>query len=195
MNFVTPTDWKSEVWWRKRSVDERLYHMHLPRRIVELGMSADPPSLPFYKNWKPGNSLFIQGPSGSGKSILAAEMLDALIRAHEVSGRWVEADDYIDMLKDSFDNDGLLPEMYSSPHLVKYIKGVFDIVVIDGLGDERLTDFAKHELGSLVRKRHDRMKTTIITSRLSMADVKDRYDTRLASVLADFDLETLGRGR
>jgi DNA replication protein DnaC len=111
-----------------------------------------------------------------------------------VSGRWVEADDYIEMIKDSFDNDGLLPEMYSSPHVVKYVKGVFDVVVIDGLGEERLTEFASHELGSLIRKRFDKQKATIITSRLSLQDIKNRYGSRLANPLADFDLE-VARGR
>lgn len=194
-HFTTPLDWKSEVWWRNRPLDERLFHLHLPERIVAMGMSADPPPLDYFKNWKPGDNLFIHGPSGSGKTQMASEILDALVRAHKVSGRYIGADPYIEMLKDSFDNDGLLPEMYSSPHLVKYVKGVFDIVVVDGLGDERLTDFAQHELGGLIRQRHDRMKSTIVTSRLNIGDISNRYTGgRLAAVLADFSMETT-RGR
>lgn len=193
MNYTTPLEWKSEQWWRNRPIDERLFHMHLPPRLA--GMPADVPDIDYLQNWQMGDSLLIYGQSGTGKSELAADVLDALVSRPLVSGRWVEADDYIEMIKDSFDNDGLLPEMYSSPHLVKYIKGVFDVVVIDGLGDERLTDFAKHELGSLIRKRHDRMKSTIITSRLSLADIRDRYDARLATVLADFSMETTTRAR
>lgn len=186
MNYSTPIEWKSEAWWRNRSKDERLFHLHIPKRIYENMGEWDP--IQFEGN------LFIQGPSGSGKSLIAAKTVSTIVDTQQVSGRWIEADDYIEMIKDSFDNDGLLPEMYSSPHLVKYVKGVFDIVVIDGLGEERLTEFASHELGSLIRKRFDKQKTTIITSRLSPQDIKNRYGSRLATPLADFEYEVL-RGK
>jgi hypothetical protein len=197
MNFDTPLDWKSELWWRKRPAEERLYHLHLPKRISEglPGPRGQEVTWPVYSTLPSG--VLIQGPSGSGKSLKAAALLQSLVLGRELSGRWVEADDYIDMIKESFNNDGLLPDMYSSPHLVKYIKGPFDVVVLDGLGEERLTDFAVHELGSLIRKRHDRMKCTIITSRLTLGDIKHKYGERLGTVLADFEVENMGgrRGR
>jgi DNA replication protein DnaC len=183
--YFVPMEWKSEQWWNHRPLEERLFHLHLPARIKE--QLRDGAIDPYCATWEPGKSLLIAGKSGTGKSFQAADILDGLIRTHPISGRWVEADDYIDMIKDSFDNDGLLPEMYSSPHLVKYIKGVFDVVVLDGLGEERLTEFAAHELGSLIRKRFDRMKSTIITSSLTLVDIKHRYGSRLAAALADFD--------
>lgn len=189
MTFTTPIEWKSEAWWRNRSVEERLFHTHIPKRIRE--------NMDGWHHCAHGHdlpNLFIHGPSGSGKSLIAASTLLHLVKEHECSGRWIEADDYIEMIKDSFDNEGLLPEMYSSPHLVKYIKGVFDVVVIDGLGEERLTEFASHELGSLIRKRYDKQKATIITSRLSLQDIKNRYGSRLATPLADFGHEVL-RGK
>ena len=184
MNFTTPLEWKSEAWWRNRSTEERLFHLHIPKRIR--GVKSKP-SLEV----EPDTNLFIQGPSGSGKSLLAANLLTTLIEDHKVSGRWIEADEYVEMIKDSFDNDGVLPEMYSSPHIVKYVKGVFDILVLDGLGEERNTEFASHELGSLIRRRYDRMKVTIITSRLSMQDIKSRYGARLANPLSEFEFEVI----
>lgn len=194
MNYDTPLDWKSELWWRKRPVEERLFHIHLPRRI-EAQLIGKNSAVAVQKTWTMPPSLLIQGPSGSGKSLRAAELVTAYTTSLDLSGRWVEADDYVEMIKESFNNDGLLPDMYSTPHLVKYIKGSFDVLVLDGLGEERLTDFAVHELGSLIRKRHDRMKCTIITSRLSLGDIKHKYGERLGTVLADFDVETCGTGR
>ena len=193
--FQTPTDWKSAQWWRNRTSDERLFHLHIPRRIVD-EVEGSRRIIPteaqsFLDDWTPRLHLLIQGRVGTGKSYTAAMVARELIQSHPVSGRWVEADDYIDMLKDSFDNEGLLPEMYSSPHLIKYIKRVFDIVVIDGLGEERLTEFASHELGSLIRKRYDQNLSTIITTRLPLMDIRHRYGRRLANVLEDFRLETL----
>lgn len=194
--YTTPTDWKSENWWRNRPTDERLFHLRIPNRVLqESAALAEAEELqylqPFVDSWETGGNIFLQGASGKGKSCCAAYLLGCIVAKYKVSGRWIEADDYIEMLKDSFDSDGVLPEMYSSPYLIKYIKGVFDVVVIDGLGDERLTEFAAHELGSLIRKRYERQKATIITSRLSMNDIKDRYGSRLASPLADFELKTI----
>lgn len=189
MKYETPLDWKSELWWRKRPVEERIHHIHINPRIAHHGYSADKPNLPYLDNWQPGDSLLITGKTSTGKSTLAAEVVDWLVRNHEVSARWIDTDDYIEMLKDSFDDDGDLPEMYSTPHLIKYVKGVFDIVVVDGLGEERRTEFASHELGSLIRRRYDRMKSTIVTSTLGLPDIKARYGERLASPLADFALQ------
>ena len=193
MSYSTPLEWKSEAWWRNRSKDERLFHLHIPKRIYE-NMDGWEPMDIMGGNDMPSVNLFINGPSGAGKSLIAAKTLSTVVGKCQVSGRWIEADDYIEMIKDSFDNDGLLPEMYSSPHLVKYVKGVFDVVVIDGLGEERLTEFASHELGSLIRKRFDKQKTTIITSRLSPQDIKNRYGSRLATPLSDFEYEVV-RGK
>lgn len=186
--FETPLEWKSEIWWQNRSLDERLFHLHLPTRIVGQGMRMDVAhEYDYFKGWSTGRSLLITGLPGTGKSTAAAEILDALTREYQIAGRWVEADDYIEMIKDSFDNDGSLPEMYSSPHIIKYLK-VWDIVVIDGLGEERKTEFAQHELGSLIRKRYDRNKSTIITSSLKFKDIIDRYGQRVATALTDFDV-------
>lgn len=186
--FETPLDWKSEVWWRKRPVEERLWHMHIPPRIR--GDLRDDQA------WTPGRNLLLHGPAGTGKSRRAADYLTNAVREHDLSGRWIAADDYIEMIKDSFgSDDGLLPDMYHSPYMVKNIKGVFDVVVIDGLGEERLTDFAAHELAGLIRRRFNHMKSTIVTSTLTLDDIKNRYSERLASALADFDMESTSRGR
>lgn len=140
--------------------------------------------------WVPTDTI-LQGDVGYAKSVEALRMVVGAVGDPnmQVSGRWIDADDYIEMLKDSFgSDDGNLPSMYSSPYLVKYVKGTFDVLVLDGLGEERKTEFAQHELGSLIRKRFDRGKVTIITTTLSMSDIVARYGKRLGAVLADFEL-------
>lgn len=186
-----PIDWRSPAWWRNLPEDDRLGFMKIPKRIKQQALDASLSDSGFLSGWEPGVNLYIQGPSGSGKSTKAAWLLHELVSNHQVSGRWVDPDRYIDMLKDSFDNDGLLPVEYGSPYTVKNIKAVFDVVVLDGLGEERLTDFAAHEIGSLIRNRFDNMRTTIITSRLSIEDIKRRYSERLATPMAEFDLEVM----
>jgi DNA replication protein DnaC len=75
--------------------------------------------------------------------------------------------------------------MYSSPYLIKYIQGVFDVVVLDGVGQERETEFANHEIGSLIRRRYEDMRTVIITSTLSTMDFVRRYGDRVKSAVMD----------
>lgn len=120
-------------------------------------------------------------------------MMTSVMSAHQLSGRFVSSDRYVEMLKDQFDNDNQLPEMYAMPHLIKYIKGVFDIVVVDGLGEERLTEFAQHELGSLLRQRYEDCRSTIITTSLTSSDLVKRYGQRISGVIGDMTRVELTR--
>lgn len=181
--YETPAVWKSERWWRNRPVDERIYHARVPRRVERLH-----PEGQFIEDWTPVDTI-VMGDAGYDKSLEAYHMLMAAMVNEQCSGRWIEADDYIEMLKDSFgSDDGNLPDMYSTPYLIKYIKSTFDVLVLDGLGEERKTDFAQHELGSLIRKRYDREKVTIITTTMTMSDIVARYGQRVGAVIADFEL-------
>lgn len=185
--YPTPTEWKSENWWRNRSPEERLFHAKIPprlsRRSDDVVLNTD--CLSWLSDYEPGSSLYIYGRPGSGKSTIAQELLKRLVTEHPLSGRFVSADRYLEMLKDQFDNENLLPSMYSSPYLIKYIQGVFDVLVLDGVGQERETEFANHEIGSLIRRRYEDMRTVIITSTLTTLDFTRRYGDRVKSAITD----------
>lgn len=184
--FQAPLDWKSANWWRNRQEDERLFHAKVPKRLKSFNMEDFPaPINKWLGSYEAGASLFIHGKTGTGKSVLAKCLLEHLIKTNTLSGRFVSSDGYIEMLKDQFDNDNTLPDMYSMPHLVKYIQGVFDVVVFDGVGQERETDFATHEIGSLLRRRYEDMRTVIITTELSTLDFIRRYGDRVKSTVND----------
>lgn len=185
-----PTEWKSARWWQNRSVEERLTWAHLPPRWASAEYDTDQisnataNSIASFLTGK-SNGLFLHGPSGSGKTPIAVGLLNKIICADKVSGRFITAERYVEMLKDQFDNDNELPEMYSMPHIVKYLKGVFDIVVLDAVGQERATEFSYHEVGSLLRRRNEDCRTTIVTTHLSPTEFIRRYGDRVASVLED----------
>lgn len=186
--FPTPTDWKSENWWRNRPTDERVFHAKIPPRLAKIDFDSTHITtdvMAWLSDYEPGNSLYIHGRPGSGKSVLAQEVLRRVITSHPLSGRFVSADRYLEMLKDQFDNDNLLPSMYSSPYLIKYIQGVFDVLVLDGVGQERETEFANHEIGSLIRRRYEDMRTVIITSTLSTMDFTRRYGDRVKGAVME----------
>ena len=182
--FITPTDWKSATWWQNRSVEERLFHARFPKRYGDTDSGLNPEVQRWAAGYQPGDSLLLYGASGVGKTTTAVTALTTLINAGKVSGRFVSADTYIEMLKDQFGgSDNLLPEMYSTPYLVKYIQGVFDVVIVDGLGQERETEFAIHEIGSLLRRRFDDMRSTVITTTLSPMNLIRRYGERVSGVV------------
>jgi DNA replication protein DnaC len=183
--FQTPTDWKSAAWWRNRSPEERLFHSKIPRRFADCEDITNPKIANWVMDYKQGDSILIQGKPGTGKSTMAQAVLRTLVLDNPLSGRFVTSDRYIEMLKDQFDNDNLLPEMYSSPYLINYIQGVFDIVVLDGVGQERETEFSIHEIGCLIRRRHEDMRTTIITTTLGVSDFTRRYGDRVKSAVLD----------
>ena len=183
-HYPTPTEWKSARWWQNRPELERLFHSRIPQRY-DKPYGTEVPAI--IQNWvgayTPGASLLITGRSGTGKTELSARILRRLLEQHKWSGRFCTADGYVEMLKDQFDNDNLLPEMYSTPYLVKYIQGVYDVVVLDGVGQERETDFASHEIGSLLRRRYNDMHTLIITTSLSVLDFSRRYGSRVEAAV------------
>jgi DNA replication protein DnaC len=183
-NFPTPTDWKSAAWWRNRSNEERLFHAKIPARFRNLEVDIHPVAAHWINNYAEGDSLFIHGKPGTGKTVLAQEVLRHLI-AKGMSARFVSADQYIEMLKDTFDSDNLLPEMYSSPYLVKYIQGVFDVVLLDGVGQERETEFSVHEIGSLIRRRYENVRSVIVTTTLGITDFNRRYGDRVKSAVLE----------
>lgn len=191
-----PTDWKSNRWWQNRSAVERIAWASLPTRwrsisFDDVGIPTRPKAQTskWLDEYSPGDpGLFITGPSGTAKTILAQAMLKELFIDHSVSGRFVSADRYVEMIKDQFDNDNELPEMYAIPHLVKYIQGLFDIIVLDGVGQERSTEFSQHEIGSLIRRRYEDGRTTIITTALSVADFVRRYGQRVSAVTEELTL-------
>lgn len=184
-----PIEWKSPQWWRNRPVEERLQFIRPGKRLLDV--LDDPTDCDEWMDFELGENYLIMGPSMRGKSRKAVAMARDLVRCHDVSARFITTEQYIEGLKDSFDNEGLLPIEYSSPYTIKNIKGVFGVLVLDGLGDERKTEFAAHEIGTLIRTRYDKMLTTIVTTRLSMPDIVNRYGERLASPLAEFNMEMM----
>lgn len=183
--FPVPTDWKSEKWWNNRSVEERLYHLKIPKRWADLTVDLPKPVQDWLERYQYGASLYIYGPSGAGKTAVAQTLLKQLVARHQLSGRFVSSEKYIEMLKDSFENDGLLPEMYSTPYLLKYLQGTYSVVLLDSVGNERETEFSAHEVGSLIRRRNEDLRSLIITTTLSVVDFTRRYGDRVSGSIND----------
>lgn len=132
--------------------------------------------------------LYIVGQRGVGKTHLATAILKDHILNHP-KGYGI---DY-----------KLLPDMISVTDLIMRIKatfakdseeseeGVLDhysnckTLILDDLGTEKPTEWAVSTLYLIVDRRYRDMRKTIITSNLSLKEIAERLDDRIASRLAE----------
>ena len=121
-------------------------------------------------------NLFFYGTVGTGKSFLsccvAKELMD---RGNLVI--YFSASQLFDTLsKSTFDKDsaealsGISEDIYDC-----------DLLIIDDLGTELTNAFVSSRLFSCLNNRHMRKKATIITTNLSLGELRDRYSDRIFS--------------
>lgn len=133
--------------------------------------------LPNFKNIN--TNLLFYGNSGTGKTFLswciAKELLD---KGHLVI--YKTADELLRALKDvKFNNDTDLENLLIN----------CDLLIIDDLGSEQITDFSSSELFTLINKKILKNKKMIISTNLSLPLISKRYSERISSrIIGEFKL-------
>ena len=133
--------------------------------------------LPKFKN--SNTNLLFYGNSGTGKTFLswciAKELLD---RGFLVV--YKTADDLLRALRDiKFNNDTDLENLLIN----------CDLLIIDDLGSEQITDFSSSELFTLINKKILKNKKMIISTNLTLPLISKRYSERISSrIIGDFKL-------
>ena len=131
----------------------------------------------FVKSFNKGyRNLFFYGTVGTGKSFLSCCVAKELIdRGNLVL--YFSASQLFDILsKSTFDKD--------SPEAVAGISDDIcgcDLLIIDDLGTELTNSFVSSQLFSCLNSRYLRKKATIITTNLSLGELRDRYSDRIFS--------------
>ena len=133
--------------------------------------------LPNFKN--SNTNLLFYGNSGTGKTFLswciAKELLDkGFIVVYKTS------DDLLRALKDiKFNNDTDLENLLIN----------CDLLIIDDLGSEQITDFSSTELFTLINKKILKNKKMLISTNLSLPLISKRYSERISSrIIGEFKL-------
>ena len=133
--------------------------------------------LPTFKN--SNTNLLFYGNSGTGKTFLswciAKELLD---RGFLVV--YKTADDLLRALRDiKFNNDTDLENLLIN----------CDLLIIDDLGSEQITDFSSSELFTLINKKILKNKKMLISTNLTLPLISKRYSERISSrIIGDFKL-------
>ena len=131
----------------------------------------------FIKNFNSDyHNLFFYGTVGTGKSFLSGCVAKELIESgHSVI--YFSANGLFDLLsKNSFDykNRDELRDTYADLYQC-------DLLIIDDLGTELTNQFVTSQLFALLNERHMGKKATIISTNLSLEELRNRYSDRIFS--------------
>ncbi len=134
----------------------------------------------------PSGWLYLAGPTGVGKTHLAAAIVgESIAQGREVLFRFVP--DLLDDLRRSYGPSG----SKSFDHTFSQVRDV-DVLILDDLGAEASTAWAEEKLYQLIVHRHDAMMPTVFTSRTALESISDsetrittRYSEAIVSRLSD----------
>jgi len=123
-----------------------------------------------------GEGLFFTGPNGTGKTHLAVAIMRELSLRGNLGWYFVKTPYLLMTIRQAFKKEHFDSEQKLISRFINY-----DYLVIDELGVEKITDWSLQTLYLIIDGRSDQLKSTIITSNLSLLDVREQVDPRLAS--------------
>lgn len=129
-------------------------------------------------NRTPG--LLLQGPAGTGKTYLAAAITRSLIE----TGRSVTFRDMVDIYAEI---RRCFSESISDLSVTDFYKST-PTLVVDDLGTGALTDFERRVALEIINARMNQLLPTVVTTNLSLDEIRDKMDERIASRLSAFTL-------
>lgn len=124
---------------------------------------------------EPGGWLVLAGPSGCGKTHLAASVANRCME-RGVPALFVTVPDLLDHLRSTYapsahvSYDELFEQVKNSP-----------LLVLDDLGTENTTSWAKEKLFQLLNHRFSDNLPTVVTTSIALRQMEDRLRTRLSS--------------
>lgn len=121
-------------------------------------------------------NLFFYGTVGTGKSFLSGCVAKELLE-QEFSVIYFSSIELFNMLaRYSFD-------IKAKDSLYNIFEDLYncDLVIIDDLGTEVTNSFVTSQLFSCLNERHLRRKSTVISTNLSLEELRDRYSDRIFS--------------
>lgn len=139
----------------------------------------------FVKNFKSDyHNLFFYGTVGTGKSFLSSCVAKELLDAGELVLYFSSTQLFDVLSKSVFErdskeaSDGIYDDIYSC-----------DLLIIDDLGTELVNTFVNSQLFSCLNNRNLRKKSTIISTNLSLEELRDRYSDRIFSrITSNYDV-------
>ncbi len=125
-----------------------------------------------------GGNIFLYGDTGMGKTYLSNCIAGALLnRGYSVI--YVTAFELVDIFEKKM-KDRSEENQFEFDHLFDA-----DLLIIDDLGTEFVNSFTKSNLFEVINERLLHQKSTLISSNLSIREIKELYTERIASRIGD----------
>lgn len=126
-------------------------------------------------------SLLLMGDVGRGKTYLSSAIANIVVGAHKTVV-YFTFDEFMDLVRmHKFDDD----EAYKEG-LQRLMDA--DLIVLDDLGAEKVTDFVAQELFTIINHRMNRQLPMVVSTNLTPGEITDTYGDRIASrLLNGFD--------
>lgn len=129
-----------------------------------------------------GDNLFLYSPTtGNGKTSWATKMANFYIRKTVFTGKienlvlYINVTDFLEKLRASYKGEVEgIDELKAKLRKAK-------IVIMDDLGAEKPSEWARERLYEVINHRDNEMLTTIYTSNLSIDKIEERLGSRIAS--------------
>ena len=131
----------------------------------------------FVKNFNSDyHNLFFYGTVGTGKSFLSGCVAKELIEKGNLVIYFSATQLFNELSKNAFDYRGREDLSLLQDNLFHC-----DLLIIDDLGTELTNSFVSSQLFSCLNERHLQKKATIISTNLSLQELRDRYSDRIFS--------------
>ncbi len=122
-------------------------------------------------------SVFITGSSGTGKTMLMATLAKRYLREGKKI-KWINFPAFIMIIQSMFRTNHKDEDPYD---YAKEIATSEDILAIDDLGAEKLTEFVRQIMYYIINEREQRQLPTLITSNFSLKKIDEMIDSRISS--------------
>ena len=133
----------------------------------------------------PGSLLFT-GPTGCGKTHLAIATYRELIKENrDGETLFITTPELLLEIRATFNTKKNIddPDQTEGQVIDKYSK--VELLILDDLGSEKTSDFTIQSLYLIIDRRNRNLKPTIITTNLSLQEIEEKLDARIASRLSD----------
>ena len=194
---------RKDVAWQTRKLEA----IGVPKRFVgaKVGDFPNKVYFPVLTRWTKGESGFLHGDTGTGKTHFAVALLRAKLEFDEFT--YTEDDGRFTVIEPK------TPKFTTVPQLLQEIRGTFgdnertdrlietyqkaDCLVLDDLGAEKSSDWSLEILYLIIDSRYSGLRQLLVTSNLHMDEIATKLGDRVASRLSGlgFVIELQGKDR
>jgi len=155
----------------QKAKERAMRYAHDPATVGEYGLGA---------------GIFMYGPNGTGKTHLAVAIMRELTLAGELDWYFIKAPKLLMAIRRAYKEKYAQTEEELIERFVNY-----KYLVIDELGVEKITDWSLQTLYLIIDGRSDALRSTIITSNLSLPEIEKQIEDRIASRIVGMSSEML----